>query len=81
MEIIALIFVGIIFFYLVRDTYLSLNKPDEYIKILRKRYQFEVSLFPFLQGMGYPDEKFALPLLMIFFGAVFSLGILFQVFN
>ena len=88
MDIIALIFVGVILFYLVRDTYLTLNKPDEYIKILRKRYQFQISIFPFLRRMGYPDEKsalqsskFALPLLMIFCGVVFILGILIQVFK
>jgi len=87
MEIIALIFVGIILFCLVRDIYLSLNKPDEYIKILRKRYQFKVSLFPFLRGMGYPDEKlalqsskFALPLLMISV-RLFSLEYCFRFLN
>jgi hypothetical protein len=87
MEIIALIFVGVILFYLVRDTYLTLNKPDEYLKILRKHYQFQISLFPFLRRMGYSDEKMALkssqialPLLMIF-GTVVFLGILIQVFK
>ena len=87
MEIIALIFVGVILFYLVRDTYLILNKPDEYIKILRKPYQFQISLFPFLRRMGYPDEKsalqsgkFVLPLLMII-GTVVFLVTLVQVFK
>jgi hypothetical protein len=86
-EIFLLIFSIVVFFFLVRDTYLAWFQPKKYVKLLRKYYHFQISLFPFLRKFGYMDEDLALRsnkyalLFLLLFDFVFLFAVLAQVVN